>query len=128
MTPPRIRGHLDGLEPFTRVAIGDVPWPTAALDDLLAAYRAARAATNARAGAAEADHCRYCGLHWIPWAGTKLDGHASCAVTLAFKEQLLAWSESDTTLTHTRLADALGVGIGTIRKWVLDAMKARRTR
>lgn len=82
------------------------------------AYVAARTETNATAALrSDVDAtCRYCGKYWCKWPGSKLDGHAQCVVTPAFK-QLACSIYRDPTITTRDMANALGVTEAVIRSW-----------
>lgn len=94
------------------------------LADLAAAYGDAR--SRPIAGAEDVpDRCRYCGRWWRPWSGSKLDGHASCVITEAFKQQLLETLDRNPGLQLRAVAEALAVTIASVRCWVSDARAAR---
>lgn len=69
--------------------------------------------------------CRYCGKHWRYWAGSKLDGHAQCTVSAAFKQRLAALL-LDSPVSFQVVAGALGVSQSTVRAWFAWA-RVRRT-
>lgn len=89
------------------------------LAQLPIAYAAARdaALAEARAPGAGAGICRYCGKRWNPLPRTKLDGHARCVVTPAFREALDDLWRSSPDLTRQSLAYLLGVSVSTIIAW-----------
>lgn len=66
---------------------------------------------------AEPNTCRYCGKHWRQWAGSKLDGHATCVVTPDFKRQLVDLLRASPGMTYGTIADAIGVSIAVVRSW-----------
>lgn len=90
------------------------------LAEIRASYDRARLAANR-----EAVHqsnvppltCRYCGMHWRLWNGSKLDGHAKCIVTPEFKAQLAA-SIRDTLIPYSAVGEAVGVSSSVVRSWV----------
>lgn len=59
--------------------------------------------------------CRYCGRHWTPWPGTKLDGHSKCIVPRSFQERLA--TIPTTTKSGQTLAAELGVSYSVWRSW-----------
>ena len=66
---------------------------------------------------AEPNTCRYCGKHWRPWFGSKLDGHSKCIVTEDFKRRLGEILRSSPLMTYTTIAAAIGVTPAVIRSW-----------
>lgn len=91
-------------------------------DELLEAYREARATTEAdavyRGMDVPAKTCRYCGRHWNVWAGSNVDGHSKCIVTERFKRELKAAYGRDPTKTIAHFATLLGVTTSVLRSWV----------
>ena len=65
---------------------------------------------------AEPNTCRYCGRHWMKYAGTKLDGHAACIVTEDFKREITEILRSP-SVTYRQLAEAIGVTASVVRSW-----------
>lgn len=78
---------------------------------------------------AEPNTCRYCGKHWQPWAGSKLDGHAACLVTEDFKQRVGDLLRSSPTVTYGKIAEAIGVSAAVVRSWTypIRAVRQRRT-
>lgn len=68
--------------------------------------------------------CRFCGERWIPWSGTKLDGHAKCIVTPAFKKLLGAYMDLP-WVTYKMVGDRLGVSPSVVRSWVMPISQSR---
>lgn len=91
-------------------------------DELLEAYREARATTQAdavyRGKDVPAKTCRYCGRPWNVWAGSKADGHSKCMVTERFKRELKTAYERDPTKTVAHFAALLGVTTSVLRSWI----------
>jgi hypothetical protein len=90
------------------------------LDELPAASAADRAA---RAAAVTIDkpgsrRCRYCGGSWQRNAGSRLDGHAACIVSEAFKAEVAALYRRDPLVTLGTLASACGVPRSVITEWI----------
>lgn len=88
--------------------------------DLLREYDRARKRTDAyalyTALAAPERKCRYCGNHRIPWAGSKLDGHAKCIVDASFKHFVgMYLSRHDVTIA--RVAELLNLSTAVVRSW-----------
>jgi hypothetical protein len=93
------------------------------LDGLAYAYAEARADQLEHSEADEADRCRYCGRSWIRWAGSKLDGHAVCTVTKAFRARLLGdMTSARGELTYDVVASKLGVSEATVQAWYTQAL------
>lgn len=68
--------------------------------------------------------CRYCGLPWRPWAGTKLDGHAVCVVPPHVQD--FAYHLASTgCVTTNRLAVRFSVSPSTVMAWLNAAMWRR---
>lgn len=88
------------------------------IEDLPAAYRAAREAASASArytpGDAPPATCRYCG--GARWWDTR-DGHARCVVTAEFQSSLAKLWWSTPTLTLKAIAAACGVPVHTVKSW-----------
>lgn len=66
---------------------------------------------------AEPNTCRYCGRHWRQWAGSKLDGHAACMVTIDFKRRLAELIRSSPGVTYASIAAVIGVTPSVVRSW-----------
>lgn len=101
----------------------------AVLDDLRTAYQGARGQRDRTAVyaqmAAPPRTCRYCGKHWNPWPGSRLDGHTRCMVTVEFCRWLLERTETIARPTQRQIADHLGVSHQILRRWVRIGMDAR---
>jgi hypothetical protein len=103
------------------------------LADLRAAFDADRATLQLAASDPNLippNTCRYCGLAWWHWAGSKLDGHAQCVVSAEFKRAVLELKtsglEDGTLVTYKQIAGALDVSIAIVRAWVAP-IAARNT-
>lgn len=73
-----------------------------------------------------AQPCGYgCGKPWIPWAGSRLRGHARCYLPAPAGDALLDRYEADPRLTVEVLAAEIGVTPSVIAA-ILNAAKARR--
>lgn len=85
-------------------------------------YRAARIAASEAAPYTSSNVppkvCRYCGEHWVRWPNSKIDGHARCIVTKAFRERVRALTDPQPSLTYQMVAEALQVTQSVIRSWV----------
>ena len=66
----------------------------------------------------EPNTCRYCGRHWIPWAGSKLDGHAACVVTPEFKAHVAELLRAP-SISYAKIAAIIGVSASVVRSWTL---------
>lgn len=64
--------------------------------------------------------CRYCGKRWLPFAGSRLDGHAACIVDEAFKRRVGEILRLP-TVTYAEVAEVLGVTSGVVRSWAYAA-------
>jgi len=70
--------------------------------------------------------CGYgCGKPWVPWAGSKLKGHARCLYSPEEAEALLVRFEGDPWLRESTLATELGVTVSVVRA-TLGAARKRR--
>jgi len=70
--------------------------------------------------------CGYgCGKPWIPWAGSRLIGHARCLYSHDEAEALLVRFEADPRLRESMLADELGVTVSVVRATLAAARKRR---
>lgn len=90
------------------------------IEDLPAAYRAAREAASASArytpGDAPPATCRYCG--GARWCGSDTrDGHARCIVTAEFRASVARLWWSTPTLTRESIAAVCSVPVHTVKSW-----------
>lgn len=70
--------------------------------------------------------CGYgCGKPWVPWAGSRLKGHARCYLPAAEADALLACKQADPRLTLERLAHELGTTAAVVTA-ILAAARDRR--
>lgn len=71
--------------------------------------------------------CGYgCGKPWRRWAGSKLLGHARCAMNDEQKLALLARVENDPKESLKTIAAAHGVSYSVVNAWLNTARKLRR--
>lgn len=100
------------------------------LADLRVEFVEARAfaVTNAKhtASACPPDTCRYCGKRWLKFAGSKLDGHGACYVTLEFRATVERVWRADPRLTVAHIATALDVPNSWVAIWCGRHASARR--
>lgn len=61
--------------------------------------------------------CRYCGKAWRPWKGSTIDGHVRCAVSPAFRNQLVEVLARDPRQTYKSVAMALNVTPAVVQAW-----------
>jgi hypothetical protein len=87
------------------------------LSNLVASQRARWCADDP---GADPNTCRYCGLYWRRWPGSKLDGHAACIVTEDFKRRVGEILRSP-TVTYAEVAAAIGTTPGVVRSWAFSA-------
>ncbi len=89
---------------------------TDVLTELRAAYEADRAERLAGAIPEPPPNiCRYCGQHRWELPGSRLDGHARCVVSHAFKARLISVLNGRPPVSYKAAALALGVDV--IRAW-----------
>jgi len=75
---------------------------------------------------ADPQMCGYgCGKPWVPWAGSRLIGHARCLYSPEEAEALLVRFEADPRLREAQLATELGVTVSVVRA-TLGAARRRR--
>lgn len=73
--------------------------------------------------------CGYgCGKPWRRWKGTKLIGHAKCALSEAEQDALLQRMEDDPRLTLAVLAERYGVTPAVVIAWQRYALRRRAAR
>lgn len=73
--------------------------------------------------------CGYgCSEPWRPWVGSKLIGHAKCALSPEGQEDVLVLMEQFPKAGQVRVARDLGVTIGILRAWLAAALKRRAVR
>ena len=65
--------------------------------------------------------CRYCGNFWLPFANSKLPGHARCLTSLEFQREVVAILRANSRLTFAAIARACGVGVQVVRAWWANA-------
>lgn len=61
--------------------------------------------------------CRYCAGRWQRWEGSKLDGHAACVVTEAFKIQLAEVMRANPSISIKQVASVLDMSSQIVRSW-----------
>ena len=73
--------------------------------------------------------CGYgCGKPYRPWAHSKLQGHALCAIPVEKQDRIVALLERWAgRASQRRIARLLGVSIGTLRAWYEAALQRRGT-
>lgn len=72
--------------------------------------------------------CGYgCGKPWRPWLGTRLIGHARCAVTPEVQDAILASLEGSTT-SLASIAEQHDVTLAVVRAWIRLALQRREQR
>lgn len=91
------------------------------ITDLPSLYATARA--EASAGKPVSDDiplntCRYCGKFLRQWPGARIDGHWTCAVPMSFQREVYRLYLSDAEMTMQRIADALGVTMNAVARWL----------
>lgn len=101
------------------------------LADLPAAFAAARAKAFAAAPVVEEvppNTCRYCGRYFRlpPGVATTLDGHARCCVGLSFQRSLYELWWNSPTLGKDRIAEACGVSVVAVDKWIAHVERMGR--
>lgn len=68
--------------------------------------------------------CGYgCGKPWRPWRGTRLIGHARCAVPVEVQDAILASLEGSTATLAS-----IGEQHGVTRAWIRAALQRREQR
>jgi hypothetical protein len=67
--------------------------------------------------------CRYCGVYWHPFPGSKLDGHANCIVSERFKRRVAAALRCQPRMTYANVGKAIGVSKGVVRAWCLHLQR-----
>ena len=94
------------------------PSAASALEALRCAFIEDRAALVAALplGTPAPGTCRYCGGRWRPFPASKLDGHARCYVSPAFRE-LLDPLLYRADVSYRAIAVALNVGENVVRVW-----------
>lgn len=97
--------------------------------DLAAAFVDARTAASLTAVFPSASvppkTCRYCGKYWLSWAGTHLNGHARCAVSLDFQRAVLTLYRSSPA-TVKQIAEVCGVSASNVAAWMRCADRGVR--
>lgn len=71
--------------------------------------------------------CPVCKRSWRPWAGTKLQSHAKCAMAPELQEDLLGLLDAFPRLTIPRLAMDMNVSVAVLRANLEAARKRRGT-
>jgi hypothetical protein len=102
------------VTPIEAQITGDPTWQLGQLADALRAEVARRRAAYPEIADGV---CRFCGKPWPKWLGSKMDGHAACAVSPDFMRQVVAFSDEHYSVSLTTIASRLGVGDGVVRAW-----------
>jgi hypothetical protein len=112
--------------PMTYEFAVDVPAATLRVEDITGAYARSRERAISAAGPRDSHKCRYCGVGWVPWPGTQLDGHARCIVTPDFQDELWRLWLVSRELSLSVASRLCGVPHGYIKAWLAYAERRHR--
>lgn len=112
--------------PMTYEFADEVPASTLCMEDLATAYAHSHDIADKTAISDVAGKCRYCGAGWIPWPGTRLNGHARCVVTADFQDELWRLWLRSKELSLAVASQLCGVPQGYIKSWLAHAERRHR--